>query len=547
MTVSSLNKRNKRIAQNKYGNQNKTATEVNTYNKYLEAMDKKQKEKNDKYSELDKLFNLNNTSSTTDKWPRNQAINNNNNNNNNRLQDKDKIDNGCCSDTNCTTTTMNTNTNKNTNKIDTNSKKTVDLIIKKILENYTDNGLDNSFFTGINQEDLILSKLDTNNPNLSINAEESNSLDDADDIASILLKLRQGKYGSKNTTPPSPDLNIPKEFVCIEMEVNNLNDLLTLIDKHPYDSSKEYNINLKALHKMKQPLIDLNSMVGMKKLKESVIDQIIYYLQDFHKIQINKDAQLTERKKDTGDFMHTVIYGSPGTGKTEIAKIIGQIFANLGVLSKGTFKKVTRSDLIAGYLGQTALKTRDAIKEAMGGVLFIDEAYALGNTEKRDSFSKECIDTLCEALSDHKDDLMVIVAGYETELNECFFNYNQGLNSRFTWRYKTDDYTADDMHKIFSKKVLDNGWDMLDEQAVKTSWFESKMDYFKFYGRDIETLLAKTKIAHSRRVFCKPLEEKRKLTVKDLEKGFEIYLKNDEVKKRKESTEQRNRLTSLYV
>ena len=84
--------------------------------------------------------------------------------------------------------------------------------------------------------------------------------------------------------------------------------------------------------------------------------------------------------------MHTVIYGPPGTGKTEIAKIIGRIFSRLGILTKGTFRKVTRADLIAGYLGQTAIKTKDVIKECLGGVLFIDEAYALGNSEKRDSF-----------------------------------------------------------------------------------------------------------------------------------------------------------------
>ena len=120
------------------------------------------------------------------------------------------------------------------------------------------------------------------------------------------------------------------------------------------------------------------------------------------------------------------IRDSPGTGKTEIAKIMGELFSNLGILKNKKFKKVTRSDLIAGYLGQTALKTRDVIKESLGGVLFIDEAYALGNQEKRDSFAKECIDTLCEALSDHKDNLMVIIAGYENDLNKCFFSYNKG-------------------------------------------------------------------------------------------------------------------------
>ena len=116
------------------------------------------------------------------------------------------------------------------------------------------------------------------------------------------------------------------------------------------------------------------------------------------------------------------IFGPPGTGKTEIAKIIGKIFCNMGVLSRNIFKKATRSDLIAGYLGQTAMKTRDIMQDCIGGVLFIDEAYALGNPEKRDSFAKECIDTLCEGLSDNKENLMVIIAGYEEDLKKCFFS-----------------------------------------------------------------------------------------------------------------------------
>jgi SpoVK/Ycf46/Vps4 family AAA+-type ATPase len=245
--------------------------------------------------------------------------------------------------------------------------------------------------------------------------------------------------------------------------------------------------------------------------------------------------------------MHTVIYGPPGTGKTEIAKIIGSIFSKMGILSKGTFKKVTRADLIAGYLGQTALKTRDVVKECLGGVLFIDEAYALGNEEKRDSFSKECIDTLCEALSDHKDNLMVIIAGYETDLNSCFFNYNQGLKSRFTWRFKTDEYNAEDLYNIFLKKINDSGWHLSENSEIDITWFNKNKTIFKFYGRDIETLFAKTKIAHSRRVFCLDPSVKKYLTIKDLDKGLEIYLKNEETNEKERDKKLNKIITSMYV
>jgi SpoVK/Ycf46/Vps4 family AAA+-type ATPase len=318
-----------------------------------------------------------------------------------------------------------------------------------------------------------------------------------------------------------------KETINIDCEINNISDILKIIQTYKLDSNIKYNINMKALHDIKEPLEELNNMIGMKELKNNIVDQILYFVQDLHK----------NKNKLSGDFMHTVIYGPPGTGKTEIAKIMGKIYSKIGILSNGTFKKVTRSDLIAGFLGQTSLKTRDAIKDALGGVLFIDEAYSLGNSEKRDSFAKECIDTLCEALSDNKDNLMVIIAGYEKELKECFFNYNQGLDSRFTWRFKMDEYSHEDLYNIFLKKVKDIGWEISDDSEIKCDWFKKNKDYFKFYGRDIETVLAKTKIVHSRRVFCKPEIEKRKIQLKDLEKGFEIYKKNDEVKNRKDELE----------
>ena len=321
------------------------------------------------------------------------------------------------------------------------------------------------------------------------------------------------------------DLKREKRKVNIQFEINNVADLLKMIEEYPQDKDVEYNIDMSSLHKIKEPLIDLNSMIGMQNVKENIIDQILFYIQNLHKPCYNQDAN--KKQPIYNDFMHTVIYGPPGTGKTEIAKIIGSIFSKLGILTKGTFKKVTRSDLVAGYLGQTAIKTKDVVKECLGGVLFIDEAYALGNQEKRDSFSKECIDTLCEALSDYKDNLMVIIAGYETDLNECFFKYNQGLNSRFTWRFQIDHYNAAELYNIFIKKINESGWSLDNTNAnVNIKWFEKNKGLFKFYGRDVETLFAKTKIAHSRRVFCLDVSLKKMLTMADIDKGLEMYIKN---------------------
>jgi len=325
--------------------------------------------------------------------------------------------------------------------------------------------------------------------------------------------------------PPPPPPRLPMEKVNINVDIRNIEDLLTLCETYPLKANIQYNINMKTIHRIKKPLIKLNNMVGMKKLKETIVDQILFFIQKLHYNKNTKES----------DFMHTVIYGPPGTGKTEIAKIMGEIFSKLDVLATGKFKKVTRADLIAGYLGQTAIKTKEAMENQLGGVLFIDEAYALGNNEKRDSFAKECIDTLCEGLSNHKNNLMVIIAGYEKELEECFFNYNDGLNSRFTWRFHIDDYTPEELKLIFEKKVKDANWTL--KKNIKISWFGKNKDYFKFFGRDMETLFAKTKIAHSRRVFCKNKEEKTILTKEDLDKGLKMFLDNEEVQKRKENSE----------
>ena len=321
------------------------------------------------------------------------------------------------------------------------------------------------------------------------------------------------------------------EKINIDVNIDSIDDILKLIEEYPIKCDVQYNINMQSLHNIKIPLAKLNNMIGMKNLKLNIIDQILYFVQNLHK----------NGNQDNIDFMHTVIYGPPGTGKTEIANIMGQIFSNLGILKNKIFKKATRSELIAGFLGQTAIKTKEMVNSCLGGCLFIDEAYALGNIEKRDSFAKECIDTLCEALSFYKNDIMVIIAGYEKDLKDCFFAYNSGLESRFTWRFNTDNYDSKELNQIFHKKVNDISWSFSEE--IPDIWFENKMEYFKYFGRDMETLLAKTKIAHSKRVFCKPEEEKRKITLRDMDKGFEKFIDNDEVKNRKH----KNVINDMYI
>ena len=338
-----------------------------------------------------------------------------------------------------------------------------------------------------------------------------------------------------NKTTASPVKH--KQLVNIQQEVNTISDLIDLCVKYPLSDDILYNINMKALHDIKKPLEQMNNMIGLNEIKSNLVDQVIYYVQELH---------VSSSSRASGDFMHTVIYGPPGTGKTEIAKIIGNIFSRIGVLKNKVFKKVTRDDLIAGYLGQTAIKTKDIIKECIGGVLFIDEVYSLGNAENKDSFSKECIDTLCEALSDHKGELMCIVAGYKEEIKECFFKVNDGLESRFPWQYNIIEYSADELLKIFHMKVREIGWSL--DHEIDDTWFHHNLESFKYYGRDMETLLSKVKIAHSKRVFCLPNNRKTIITENDINEGFKNFIRSDNVLTRSEKTSLSKAIhNSMYV
>jgi SpoVK/Ycf46/Vps4 family AAA+-type ATPase len=324
-------------------------------------------------------------------------------------------------------------------------------------------------------------------------------------------------------------VEIKKTPVVIDVSVNSLTDLIDIIEKNECKPEIEYNIDVQLLHNIKGELKQLNSMIGMGSMKKSILDQLIYFVQDLHV------------GKTTSEFKHTIIAGPPGTGKTEVAKIIGTMYSKIGILTKNHFKKVTRSDLIAGYLGQTAIKTRKVIDECLGGVLFIDEAYALASETDSDVFSKECIDTLCEALSDHKENLMVIIAGYEKELDNTFFKVNRGMRSRFMWRFVMDDYSHKELMDIFKKMVLENGWEFRDENQIGEGWFRDKKDNFKNFGRDMEILFSCVKIKHGRRVYGKPVTEKKRLTREDIDNGYLLFLEN------KDKTIINPSLHSIYI
>ena len=358
----------------------------------------------------------------------------------------------------------------------------------------------------------------------------------------------------------------------LDLEIKTLDDLIGLANK--FDINSEYSFNLEKLHSLLPSLMKLKNIIGMTTVKDSIVGQIIFFLNDF--------------ENDNMDMMHTVIQGPPGVGKTLLGKIIGELYYYLGIIkpkskhskkkavtidelddeleeymnvmknlrgrgrsnSEGDnkepfiFKIVKRSDLIAGYLGQSALKTQKLLDEVEGGVLFIDEAYSLGNEDGKDSFSKEVIDTLNQNLSEKKDSLLCIIAGYKDSLDKCFFAQNEGLRRRFPFVYTIEKYTADELCQIFKKMVTDLQWNA---DHVPLKFFEDNYSLFTNMGGDIETLFFMTKIEHGKRVLFKP-EDKKKINIQDLENAFKIFKLNKESKKSKlDLMEEDDSWKSLYT
>ena len=314
-----------------------------------------------------------------------------------------------------------------------------------------------------------------------------------------------------------------KILLPINREIKNLNDLIELGETYDPKEKNRYVINLKALNKCVAPLKELNSMIGMKNIKEMIVDLIFFRLQN-----------LEENKEE---LWHLVIQGTPGSGKTEVAKIIGKLYYGLGITKEDKFIQARRSDLIGKYLGHTAKNTQEFFDKAKGGILFIDEAYSLGNPDNKDSFSKECIDTINQNLTENKD-TVVFIAGYKEQLEESFFSYNPGLNRRFKIRMTVDKYNAPELRSIFLKKIEDNKWFILNEnceEQIPVSFFEKNLSYFKYNGGDMENLWHFCKIVHARRIFGKSNDIVKKITKEDLENAFKFYSENEEFKSRDNS------------
>ncbi len=231
--------------------------------------------------------------------------------------------------------------------------------------------------------------------------------------------------------------------------------------KSPADVPRQKNADTADAHEEALPIenindlkAELNELIGLTGVKKEVNNLI--NMVTVHKLREQHGLKSPDMS------LHMVFSGNPGTGKTTIARLMARIYRSLGILSKGQLVEVDRSGLVAGYVGQTATKTSKVIESALGGVLFIDEAYAL-NSKSENDFGQEAINTLLKAMEDHREDLVVIVAGYDG-LMDSFIHSNPGLESRFNRYLHFDDYTVDEMLAILDMQ-LKKGQYAMDEEA----------------------------------------------------------------------------------
>lgn len=237
---------------------------------------------------------------------------------------------------------------------------------------------------------------------------------------------------------------------------------------------------------IKDGMTRLNNLVGLNSVK-SEVNRLIDH------VKVEKVRELNGLKT-TPMSLHLVFKGNPGTGKTEVAKIIGSIYREIGVLSKGDVVSVTRSDLVGEYVGKTAQKTKKKIEEAIGGVLFIDEAYTLLKKGSSNDYGQEAIDELLTAMEEYRNDFIVIVAGYP-DLMEEFIHSNPGLESRFSKKIVFEDYTEDELFDIFDLMIesADYYIEPLAAEKVKEMIHQMKLEKKNNFGnaREIRKLFEK--------------------------------------------------------
>jgi SpoVK/Ycf46/Vps4 family AAA+-type ATPase len=319
-------------------------------------------------------------------------------------------------------------------------------------------------------------------------------------------KTTRGKNRCKNKNKQNTMLPQPPIFPT---NLEELIQLSLLCKDHKYKDCDR-------LDEMYGSLVELNKLVGLKTIKQSIFEFILMRLQKHGLILPNMN--------------HIILAGPPGCGKTTLCQILGKLLCKLGVCKTENVVFGTQANMIAGFLGQTASMTEELIKSAFGGVLVIDEASSLADgrrSDNADSFSKSCLDTLNRMLSEHGDKFICILAGYKHEIYRDILSVNPGLPRRFSVQFEIDKYSPSDLRDITRIKIEQRGLQFKHDNDTlpPVDWFKKNLKYFLNFGGDCEILVDKIITYHSIQTFGK--ESKKIITRNDIEKGFELMIQHN--------------------
>ena len=329
-------------------------------------------------------------------------------------------------------------------------------------------------------------------------------------------------------------------YKWIGENINSIDDLIELGKSYNVDDKFRYSLDMRKLNKLVEPLTELQKMIGLKEIKHKMFEMVMYYLQNLdHK---------------NFDMLHSIITGPPGVGKTQLINIIAKIYNRLGFLKSDNVIFAKREDFVAGYLGQTAIKTKKLLEKSIGGVLVLDEAYSLGDSsmDGKDTFGREAINTITPFLSEHTHDFAMILAGYKSDIEKLLMTQNPGLERRFPDinRFNISGYNTTELQQIFKNTIETQEWQLDVPLEQFYNLFDKNFKYFNYFGGDMLTLFTICKKVHSLRILSIADEtllnnSKKRININDIEEAIKYYLEG--AKLRDKNKDNSNELFMPYM
>jgi stage V sporulation protein K len=376
-------------------------------------------------------------------------------------------------------------------------------------------------------------------PNIRVIPINGNMGGSLDELFSGMFKPKDNKLKVLDAPILAENIfDISKDYDTLPFEVKDLDGLILLADLYDKNNPHQFGINMKRLNLIKSSLENLKNIIGMENVKKKIFEKIISFLQGLGNVD---------------DMNHIMIVGPPGHGKTKLAFHLSEIFYKMGIIKKiesdeepkeyyhpftnekldFPFIIARRKDLVGEYVGHTSPKVTNMVKKALGGVLFIDEAYDIGKKDNsRDSFSEEAINALNQAMSEYGGQFILMIAGYKEMIKEQFM-VNPGMERRFRMifeieKYKTEELT-DILEQMINKAKYNKDKDLSKDKLIE--FVKDNEKHFVYSGGDLEIVLQNTIEQHSIRVLGQHPKDKRFLTLEDFKNGVKEFIKNRDNKK----------------